>query len=245
MKKKFLSLMMAAAVVATTSVSAFANQIDSQPAAPTAPEATSTTPYKATGENTFDVSSNDTVGKKAEVEIQGDIAKDDGTFAPNTMSITVPTNARFAVDQDGNLTGSDIVVKSKGVDPVSVIAYKFMDLTKNDKITVVSNDELKRKETASENNRKNVTLTLQGNTNTAYLQSETSADKTGIYKKNESGVLQHVSDGEDFVLGNVKSDSPLTLKLRGTAGTSGNALGTAEQDNFTLILKFKKESKTR
>lgn len=220
MKKKFLSLMMAAAVVATTSVSAFAD----------------TTPYEATGENTFNVSSDDTVGKKSEVQIQGDIAKDDGTFAPNTMSITVPTNARFAVDQSGNLTGSDIVVKSEGVDPVSVIAYKFVDRTPSDKITVVSNDEL----TQPENNRKNVTLTLEGNTNTAYLKSETGSGKTGIYK-NTTGTLQAVTDSEDFVLGNVKSGSPLTLKLRGTAGTKGAALTTAEQDNFTLILKFKKE----
>ena len=220
MKKKFLSLMMAAAVVATTSVSAFAD----------------TTPYKATGENTFDVSSNDTVGKEAEVEIQGDIAKSDGTFAPNTMSITVPTNARFAVDQEGNLTGSDIVIKSEGVDPVSVIAYKFVDRTPSDKITVVPNDQL----TQPENNRKNVTLTLEGKVNTAYLKSETEDDKTGIYK-NTSGTLQPVNKNEDFVLGNVKPGSPLTLKLRGTGGAKGAALTTPEQDNFTLILKFKKE----
>lgn len=226
MKKKFLSLMMAAAVVATTSVSAFAD----------------TTPYKATGENTFDVSSNDTVGKEAEVQIQGDIAKNDGTFAPNTMSITVPTNARFAVDKEGNLTGSDIVVKSEGVDPVSVIAYKFVDRTPNNKITVVSNEDLKRSQEESQvtNNRKNVTLTLEGNTNTAYLKSETNSDATGIYK-NTSGNLEAVNKTEDFVLGNVKSGLPLTLKLRGTAGKKGDALTTAEQDNFTLILKFKKE----
>lgn len=225
MKKKFLSLMMAAAVVATTSVSAFAD----------------TTPYKATGENTFDVSSNDTVGKEAQVQIQGDIAKDNGTFAPNTMSITVPTNARFAVDEEGNLTGSDIVVKSEGVDPVSVIAYKFVDRTPSDKIKVVSNDELTQSATNQENNRKNVTLTLEGNTNTAYLKSETGSGKTGIYK-NTTGNLEPVSDSENFVLGNVQSGSPLTLKLRGTAGTKGAALTTPEQDNFTLILKFKKES---
>lgn len=224
MKKKFLSLMMAAAVVATTSVSAFAD----------------TTPYKATGENTFDVSSNDTVGKEAEVQIQGDIAKNDGTFAPNTMSITVPTNARFAVDKDGNLTGSDIVVKSEGVDPVSVIAYKFVDRTPNDKITVVSSAELTQSQTQDQNNRKKVTLTLQGNTNTAYLKSEADDNQTGIYK-NVSGNLQAVSNSENFVLGNVKPGAPLTLSLRGTAGTTGEALTTAEQDNFTLILKFKKE----
>ena len=224
MKKKFLSLMMAAAVVATTSVSAFAD----------------TTPYEATGENTVNVSSDDKVGKEAQVQIQGDIAKSDGTFAPNTMSITVPTNARFAVDKDGNLTGSDIVVKSEGVDPVSVIAYKFVDRTPNDKITVVSNDQLTQSQTQEQSNRKNVTLTLQGNTNTAYLKSETGDDQTGIYK-NVSGNLQAVSNSENFVLGNVKSGSPLTLRLRGTAGTKGEALTTAEQDNFTLILKFKKE----
>lgn len=240
MKKKFLSLMMAAAVVATSSVSAFA----SDEAVSTTTEATSTTPYEATGKNTVNVSSDDTVGKKAEVQIQGDIAKKDGTFAPNTMNITVPTNARFAVDKSGNLTGSDIVVKSEGVDPVSVIAYKFVDRTPNNKITVVSEEGLKQAENAAGGNRKNVTLTLQGNTNTAYLQSETDDTKTGIYKKGTGSTsLQEVNKSEDFVIGNVKSGSPLTLELRGTAGKSGAALETAEQDNFTLILKFKKESK--
>lgn len=237
MKKKFLSLMMAAAVVATTSVSAFASDEG------TTPEATSTTPYEATGKNTVNVSSDDKVGKEAKVQIQGDIAKSDGTFAPNTMSITVPTNARFAVDQNGNLTGSDIVVKSEGTDPVSVIAYKFVDLTQNDKITVVSDADLKQTETQETQNRNKVALTLQGDTNTAYLKSETSADGTGIYKKNQSGTLQAVSNNENFVLGNVESGSPLTLKLRGAAGTKGSPLTTPEQDNFTLILKFKKASK--
>ena len=228
MKKKFLSLMMAAAVVATTSVSAFAD----------------TTPYEATGKNTFNVSSDDTVGKEAEVQIQGDIAKQDGTFAPNTMSITVPTNARFAVDEKGKLTGSDIVIKSEGIDPVSVIAYKFVDRTPNDKITVVPNSDLAQSETQEQNNRKNVTLTLQGNVNTAYLKSETSDSQTGIYKKIDgSETLQAVTKSDNFVIGDVKSGSPLTLNLRGSAGTKGTPLTTAEQDNFTLILKFKKKDR--
>lgn len=234
MKKKFLSLMMAAAVVATTSVSAFASEAEGA-------NVVSTTPYEATGENKVNVSSDDKVGQEAQVKIQGDIAKMDGTFAPNTMSITVPTNARFAVDKDGNLKGSNIVIKSEGVDPVSVIAYKFVDSTPNDKITVVPSDELTSVRN-QENNRKKVALTLQGDDNTAYLKSETGAGATGIYEKT-SGGLQRVNNTDNFVLGSVKSGSPLTLKLTGTAGTNGNALTTPEQDNFTLILKFKKKDK--
>lgn len=237
MKKKFLSLMMAAAVVATTSVSAFASEAEGD-------NVISTTPYEATGENKVNVSSDDKVGQQAQVKIQGDIAKSDGTFAPNTMNITVPTNARFAVDKDGNLKGSNIVIKSEGVDPVSVIAYKFVDRTPNDKITVVSNEELKNSQGDSSqvSNRKKVTLTLEGDMNTAYLKSETGDDATGIYE-NTSGNLLRVNNTTDFVLGNVTSGSPLTLKLTGTAGTKGERLTTPEQDNFTLILKFKKASK--
>ena len=228
MKKKFLSLMMAAAVVATTSVSAFAD----------------TTPYEATGENKVNVSSDDKVGQEAQVKIQGDIAQRDGSFAPNTMNITVPTNARFAVDEDGNLKGSNIVIKSEGVDPVSVIAYKFVDRSPNAKITVVSDEDLKRSQENDQvtNNRKDVTLTLEGDSNTAYLKSETGEDATGIYE-NTTGTLRRVNNTDNFVLGNVKSGSPLTLKLKGTAGKKGDKLTTPEQDNFTLILKFKKASK--
>lgn len=73
MKKKFLSLMMAAAVVATTSVSAFADAQD---------VTVIRDPETKTG--------------KAEITITGDVTGEGGQTVPGTLNVTVPTTASFA-----------------------------------------------------------------------------------------------------------------------------------------------------
>lgn len=116
MKKKFLSLMMAAAVVATTSVSAFADTKD------------------------YEVSK----GKEADakVTITGDIADQGGQFVPSTISVTVPTAANFSVDGSGNTVSPTIQITSRGEEPVSVIANGFYDTTGESSINVVGESEL-------------------------------------------------------------------------------------------------------
>ena len=228
MKKKFLSLMMAAAVVATTSVSAFAAE---------------TTPYTATGANKV-VVSEESEGQNAEINIRGDIADNNDKFAPSTISVTVPTAAKFTVDKSGNLVGSNINITSEGTEPVSVIAYKFIDTTPNSNITVVGEGNI-TSSAGGEEERKKVSLKLTGNRGSVILKSEeTDGDKTGMYKILEGGAEQKVTQAENFVLGNVKANSPLELKLTGTAVKAGNPLAKPVEDSFTLILKLKKESKT-
>ena len=90
MKKKFLSLMMAAAVVATTSVSAFAE------------DTTTVTKYEGT----------------ANVNINGSVDSNNGASAPGTISVSVPTAMNFRVDSQGNLEGSKITITNRGVDKV-------------------------------------------------------------------------------------------------------------------------------
>lgn len=116
MKKKFLSLMMAAAVVATTSVSAFADTKD------------------------YEVSK----GKEAEanVTITGDIADSQGNVVPSTISVTVPTAANFSVDSSGNTVSPTIQITSRGEEPVSVIANGFYDTTGTSGINVVGESDL-------------------------------------------------------------------------------------------------------
>lgn len=116
MKKKFLSLMMAAAVVATTSVSAFADTKD----------------YEVSKVKEAD----------AKVTIIGDIANQGGHFVPSTISVTVPTAANFSVDGSGNTVSPEIQITSRGEEPVSVIANGFYDTTGEDSINVVSESEL-------------------------------------------------------------------------------------------------------
>lgn len=111
MKKKFLSLMMAAAMVATTSVSAFA-----------ANDKTVT---------------ND--GDSVEVKINGIVNNSTDQPPAGTLSVTVPTALSFTVNNAGKLTGSNINVVNNGTQAVDVYAYQFTDTTPTTGI-VVKND---------------------------------------------------------------------------------------------------------
>lgn len=112
MKKKLLSLVLAGAMVASTSVSAFA----------------------ATTPNTKEVT---TDGGTANVEITGNIAKtSDGSILPGTISVSVPTDANFIVNKSGALNGSTINVINSGEESVDVYAYEFIDKNKESGINV-------------------------------------------------------------------------------------------------------------
>ena len=109
MKKKFLSLMMAAAVVATTSVSAFAAGNDV-------------------------TVTND--GQQVPVTIEGSVNGDHDKPAPGTLSVTVPTALSFAVKNDGTVEGTQIRVENNGTQEIKVYAYQFMDTTIGRNITI-------------------------------------------------------------------------------------------------------------
>lgn len=106
MKKKLLSLVLAGAMVASTSVSAFAD-------------------ITLKGENGKDINH--------KIEITGNVAKtDDNTTLPGTISVSVPTTANFTVNNTGVLTGSTITVTNTGTEKVDVYANKFIDPTSAD-----------------------------------------------------------------------------------------------------------------
>lgn len=109
MKKKFLSLMMAAAVVATTSVSAFAAGNDV-------------------------TVTND--GQQVPVTITGSVNGDGDTPAAGTLSVTVPTALSFAVKNNGTVEGTQIRVENNGTQDIKVYAYQFMDTTNGANITI-------------------------------------------------------------------------------------------------------------
>lgn len=122
MKKKFLSLMMAAAVVATTSVSAFADEA-----------------VKTVTED----------GSEVQVTVSGSVNNEKDTPPAGTLSVTVPTALTFSVNKSGDLTGSEIVVTNRGTQKIDVFAYQFIDPTPGKKIIVKENlgtDNPKRNE---------------------------------------------------------------------------------------------------
>lgn len=116
MKKKFLSLMMAAAVVATTSVSAFAD----------------------------DYSWSESAEQDVNVNITGDVADNGGNTVSGTLSISVPTATTFTVGSTGTVTTTPITVQNRGTQAVDVYAYRFADSTPdaNKGITVVGKNGL-------------------------------------------------------------------------------------------------------
>ena len=217
MKKKLLSLVLAGAMVASTSVSAFAADI-------------SQTPSTATNPQDFTVT--DTAAD-ANINIEGRIANNQNQLPPSTISVSVPTAASFTVDKSGNLIGANINITSQGDGEVEVLAYKFTDTTGDKNINVVDSDTLKSEST----DRKKVSLSLQGNTKTVSLITQTSSNTSGICNFETS---DEASTDEAKKVGTVSSTNPLTLRLEGKAVTGGTPLDKAVSDTFTLTLKLKK-----
>lgn len=234
MKKKLLSLVLAGAMVATTSVSAFAEQ--QTPQVPPTGEI-SETPSPATGQQKVNVTN---TAENAEIEIEGKIANNQNQLPPSTISVTVPTNASFTVNNNGKLIGANINITSQGDGEVEVLAYKFKDISGASDINVLNSDELRSENAKGTTaNRKNISLSLAGNENKVSLITATSSNESGICKFNTS---EKLTNDEDKKLGTVNSNKPLTLKLEGEGITNSQAPALTDpvKDSFTLTLKLKK-----
>lgn len=114
MKKKLLSVLMAGALVATSSVNAFATE------------------YTSSEEGTIE----------APVTITGNVTDTNGDTKPGTLSVTVPTAASFTVNQTGGFTGADIQIENNGTQKIDVFAYEFIDVNKGEGINVIKSSEL-------------------------------------------------------------------------------------------------------
>ena len=216
MKKKFLSLMMAAAVVATTSVSAFAEGPN------------------VTGSDNQDATTN--------VTVTGNVLNDDGKAPVGTFQVTVPTTAAFTVDQGGNFTtAGKITIKNDGTQSIDVYAEKFVDTTYNEGegITVDEESLIKEKD------RTFVSLSVGGDLGTAYLKSEdTSGENKGIYKESSLAnkgtdgiILLNVQPGKSGDLNLKGSAGKVALAVDSPVKQNGAI------NNFTLTLKIKKSGK--
>lgn len=224
MKKKLLSLVLAGAMVASTSVSAFAdNRVVS---GANTGDTVSNKVYEAKEGTAYEF----TDEKNTDITIEGNIANSDNKVNPSTISVTVPTAAKFTVNSEGKLIGSNIYITSQSQTPVEVIAYDFIDLSGTTKINAVSLNDLNT-ENSSGTDRSKVYLTLTGKEGAVSLQSE-----NGVCE------LNNTTKTQSKVLGKVENGQGLKLSLDGQGVTSGEALSSAVSDNFTLVLKLKKVS---
>lgn len=106
MKKKLLSLVLAGAMVASTSVSAFADDTVT------------------------------TDGGETNVTIKGAVDNQSGNSPAGTINVSVPTALSFKVDKNGTVTGGSIKITNNGVDKVDITAIRFYDTTPASGITV-------------------------------------------------------------------------------------------------------------
>lgn len=114
MKKKLLSLVLAGAMVASTSVSAFAD----------------------TNTNTVT-----TDGETTNVTIKGSVANNEGEAPAGTISVTIPTSLSFKVSKEGTVNGGEINIKNNGLDIIEVTAVEFRDKNPTTKINVKTPNE--------------------------------------------------------------------------------------------------------
>ena len=212
MKKKFLSLMMAAAVVATTSVSAFA------------------------ADTTQDITVAPSGDSEVTIPMKGDITDNNGATVPSSISVTVPTAANFTVNQEGVLQASSITITSHG-EKVEVVTGNFKDSTGNKEIQVVAPSEFATPTGASGVARNKVSLKVQGTNGTVYLKTESESSKSGIYDYEKDDETE-VTSSANKVLGYAVNGTPLTLDITGEAGKQGTQ--KAVSDKFTLTLKIRK-----
>lgn len=161
MKKKLLSLVLAGAMVASTSVSAFADETITNP---------------------------DTEEPTTNISITGNVQNDLGNSPVGRFNVTIPTTASFTVKSDGTFVAPPaITVKNDGNQSIDIFAASFTDTNKDGGITVVKESDLvnhNRDYVSLKISGDSGTVFLgseQGSNNGLYLKSDFTA-KTGDFK---------------------------------------------------------------
>lgn len=207
MKKKLLSLVLAGAMVASTSVSAFAATADTKEVI--------------------------TDGGTANVEIKGFVDSDAGVAPSGTISVSIPTSLQFQVNKDGNLTGTSINVVNNGLDQVQIIADKFVDNNPSSGITVTTPDGLDEEN----QNRSNVVLWIQGRSGDYAYFKTGDASQNGIYnaegQNKEAGITISELSGKD---GSNNSDTLQLMGYAGKTAL-GDSTGISDQFTLRLKVK--------
>lgn len=221
MKKKFLSLMMAAAVVATTSISAFAAENNVQV----------TTPNEA------NITSKDNEEPTHNIDITGNIQNDQGQMPTTSFKVTVPTAANFTVNNQGVLVGPELTVKNEGTQGIDVYAYNFSN-TGNGSIKVVGEDVISGNRDQTVRSTVSLKLVVNGE-DKAFLGA--GDNKSGIYTQANLADDAKQATGVQLLSLDPGANVATTknIQIEGTAGKK--TIGaTAISDTFKLVLKIKK-----
>lgn len=170
MKKKFLSLMMAAAVVATTSVSAFAST-----------------------QNTQNITGPAGEEKEAQVTVEGKVADNDGELPAGVYNVTIPSKVAFSVNDEGEFTGVKLPIVNNGDNAINIKVGNFVD-TDGDDTGIKLNTEVDLSVSGNKTGKKRseINLALQGNLKKVFLGNGKVKDKLGNGSKdvNEEAIAK-------------------------------------------------------
>lgn len=210
MKKKLLSLVLAGAMVASTSVSAFAAATDKV------------------------IQEVDTTEPTTNITIMGQVLNESDEAPEGRFHVTVPTVTNFTVNKEKQLISPKINISNGGTQSVDIYAYEFTDPTPDSDITVLGENLL------SDKDRTNVSLSVKGNKGIAYLGSNAGSKRNGIYSNANLG--QEVERNNGILLSTIKPSDSDDLTLSGNVGQAEEEIETGVSDNFTLVLKIKKNN---
>lgn len=216
MKKKLLSLVLAGAMVASTSVSAFADSISDV-------QTTQVTIQEGSEEQDVNIG------------ITGNVLDTDGNKVPGTISVTVPTATNFSVDAStGQLISPEMTITNNSDERLAVVASKFIDSNGQQQINVIKKTDFEGQGTGqpSDNARGSVWLALNSGTKIVGFTSE---NEGKIYD------YKYQSDAANSEIGKISARGTMTLQLEGKGGTNGGDSSTPIKDTFKLILKIKRD----
>lgn len=220
MKKKFLSLMMAAAVVATTSVSAFAAENN----------------VHVTMPNEANITSKDNGAPTHNIDITGNIQNNNGEMPTTSFKVTVPTAANFTVNNKGFLVGPELTVKNEGTQGIDVYANNFSN-TGDGNIKVVKESDILAARERTLRSTVSLKLVVDGE-DKAFLAA--SPEKSGVYAKPTFEGDKQANGVKLLSLdAGAKVATTKNIKIEGKAG-QGEIGDTPISDTFQLVLKIKK-----
>ena len=177
--------------------------------------------------------------KDSTIKTEGRIKSNAGETPRKTISVTIPTAARFTVDKDANFIGSNINITNNGESPVDIIVHNFIDVTRDDYIKLITDREVRQNNSNTRTSdstvykRNEINLSIEGNIKKVYLGNRKIFDTLG------SSDLRNESDKK---IAKVLASQTVTLTLDGEAGTAALEEDSPIQDRFTLILKIKKST---
>lgn len=206
-----------------------------------------------TGDTVQGDSSSDDTNKKTEQDIitsestkdstiktEGRIKSNAGETPRKTISVTVPTAARFTVDKDANFIGSNINIRNNGEEPVDIIINDFIDASGNYDIKVITDESVRKNNSTKRTTdtviyrRNEINLFVKGNIKKLYLGNGKVLESLG----SETNLI---SDS-DKKIAKVLANQTVGLVLDGEAGTAELERNSPIRDRFTLILKIKKST---